>query len=152
MGGSSVGCGAVRLAVGTLPSMLGQGPSTGSPPPGGHGFAGEVIGPAVGRFRDGCGLGVSWGPVGARVSGVSVGSGEAGASEITVTVFTGGSAPPPQPVSMSRPATVKAGRRTRAATLLPYCSVMVGGLPGTEVTRLPQVHPPAEADRYPPGL
>ncbi|MGS2646649.1 hypothetical protein [Streptosporangium sp. LJ11] len=139
----------MRLGDGTLPSMLGQGPSTGSPPPVGHAFPGGGIGAVAGRFRDGSGSGVFAGLVGARVASVSDGSEE---PEVTVTVITGGSAPPPQPASTSRPTTARAARHRRAAVPVPYGSVMVGRLLGTRGTWSPHVHPPAVARRYPTGV
>ena len=76
------GSGMVRLGDGTLLPMLGQGPSTGSPPPVGHGSPGGVIGPVVGRSRDGAGsglsgglAGLSGGVVGPAVGHLSDGSG-----------------------------------------------------------------------------
>ncbi|WP_440106012.1 hypothetical protein [Streptosporangium sp. H16] len=134
--------------------MLGQGPSTGSPPPVGHAFPGGAIGPVVGRFREGSGSGVFAGLVGARVASVSDGSEEPGASglSVTVTVVAGGSAPPPQPASTSRPVTVRAARHRRAAALVPYGSLMVGRLLGTRGTGSPHMHPPAVAGRYPAGV
>ncbi|MEU8378752.1 hypothetical protein [Streptosporangium sp. NPDC048865] len=151
VGGSDDGSGAVRLGDGTLPPMLGQGPSTGSPPPAGHGFPG-VATRSVAPFRDGSGS--PGGLVGSGVVTVPVpgGSEEAGAAGPCVTVTGGGSVPPPQPASTSAATTVDAARHRRTAILFPYGSVMVGRLLEARVKRFPHVHPPAVAGRYPTGV